>query len=343
MKRLLNTLFVSTQGTYLSKDGESVAVKIEGKIKLRIPILTLGSIVCFGNVTCSPYLMGFCAEKGVSISFLTEYGRFLARVAGPVSGNVLLRREQYRKADDENISTSIAESIITSKLINTRAVIERTLRDHGGKINITSLKKASASIKSSIRTISSTSNLHELRGIEGEAASMYFSGFDDLILSNKSSFHFRKRSRRPPMDNVNSMLSYLYTILMHDVRAGIESVGLDPAVGFLHRDRPGRYGLALDLMEEFRAFIADRMVLSLINREQVKPKDFTKTDAGAVHMDDGARKTLLVAYQERKQKEINHPFLNEKVKVGLLFHIQALLFARYIRGDLDGYPAFIWR
>jgi len=343
MKKHLNTLFVTTQGAYLAKEGETVVVKVEKEIRLRVPVHTIGGIICFGNVTCSPFLMGFCAERDVAISFLSEYGRFLARVQGPVSGNVLLRREQYRRADDMMISAEMARSVLTGKLANCRTVLQRALRDHSDKIDADKVKHASLHINSSLRELESDLSLNTLRGIEGDAAHVYFNVFDHLIISQKQDFFFQNRNRRPPLDNVNCLLSFLYTIVMHDVRSALESVGLDPAVGFLHRDRPGRPGLALDLMEEFRPFIADRLTLSLINLSQVQKKGFNKSESGAVLMDDETRKILLVAYQKRKQDEIMHPFIEEKVTIGLLFHMQALLLARYLRGDLDGYPPFIWK
>jgi len=343
MKKHLNTLFVTTQGAYLSKEGETVVVRVEKETRLRVPIHTLGGIVCFGNVFCSPFLMGFCAERDVAISFLTEYGRFLARVQGPVSGNVLLRREQYRWADDMDVSARIARSILTGKLANSRAVLRRALRDHPEKIDGPSVEEAARRLGHSLENVQAGPPLDTLRGIEGEAAHAYFSVFDHLIVSQKESFGFRERNRRPPLDRVNCLLSFIYTLLMHDVRSALETVGLDPAVGFLHRDRPGRPGLALDMMEEFRPFLADRLTLSLINLNQVQEKGFTRSESGAVLMDDETRKALLVAYQKRKQDEIYHPFIEEKVTVGLLFHMQALLLARFLRGDLDGYPPFIWK
>jgi CRISPR-associated protein Cas1 len=343
MKKHLNTLFVTTQGAYLAKEGESVIVRVEKETRLRIPVHTLGGIVCFGNVGCSPFLMGFCAERDVAISFLSEYGRFLARVQGPVSGNVLLRREQYRKADDMTFSAQMARSVLTGKLANCRTVLQRALRDHSDKMDADQVSYASRQISGSLRRLQEDVPLNSLRGIEGDAAHVYFNVFDHLITSQKQDFFFQDRNRRPPLDNVNCLLSFLYTLVMHDVRSALESVGLDPAVGFLHRDRPGRPGLALDLMEEFRPFIADRLTLSLINLSQVQKKGFKKSESGAILMDDETKKTVLVAYQKRKQDEIMHPFIEEKVTIGLLFHTQALLLARYLRSDLDGYPPFIWK
>ncbi len=343
MKKHLNTLFVTTQGAYLAKEGETVVVKVEKEIRLRIPVHTIGGIVCFGNVSCSPFLMGFCAENGVGLSFLTERGRFLARVQGPVSGNVLLRREQYRRADDTCASADVARSILTGKIANSRTVLQRALRDHADKMAADEVSFAVKRLGNHLDLLSQVQTLDALRGCEGDAAHLYFSVFDHLIVAQKEAFSFQERNRRPPLDNVNCLLSFLYTLLVHDIRSALESVGLDPAVGFLHRDRPGRPSLALDIMEEFRPFLADRLVLSLINLRQVQEKGFEKSDSGAVLMNDETRKKVLVAYQERKQEEIVQPFLDEKVTIGILFHIQALLLARYLRGDIDGYPPFIWK
>jgi CRISPR-associated protein Cas1 len=345
MKKLLNTLFITTQGAYLSKEGETVVVNVEKEVRLRIPIHTLGGIVCFGNVACSPFLMGFCAENGVGLSFLTEYGRFLARVQGPVSGNVLLRREQYRRADDHAFSAGMARMILTGKIANSRTVLQRAMRDHGGKNSMDTdrLGTAIQRLTSYLDLLEKDNHLDVVRGFEGDAAHTYFSVFNQLIVAQKDDFPFAERNRRPPLDNVNCLLSFIYTLLVHDIRSALETVGLDPAVGYLHRDRPGRPGLALDIMEEFRPFIADRLALSLINLKQVQTKGFKRMDSGAVLMNDETRKTVLVAYQERKKEEINHPFIDEKVSIGMLFYVQALLFARYLRGDIDGYPPFIWK
>ncbi len=343
MKKHLNTLFVTTQGAYLSKEGETVVVKVEKEIRLQVPIHTIGGIVCFGQVSCSPFLMGFCAAHDVGLSFLSENGRFLARVQGPVSGNVLLRRQQYRLADDEEHSSDVARSILTGKLANCRAVLQRTLRDHAEKVNSEEIKAASDRLRNGLQIMQNERSLDALRGIEGDAAHTYFTVFDHLIVSQKEDFFFNERNRRPPLDKVNCLLSFIYTLLMHDVRSALESVGLDPAVGFLHRDRPGRPSLALDLMEEFRPFIADRLTLSLINLTQVQKEGFKTTENGAVIMNDETRKIVLVTYQKRKQEEILHPFIEEKVTIGILFHIQAMLMARYLRGDLDGYPPFLWK
>ncbi|HQN03443.1 MAG TPA: type I-C CRISPR-associated endonuclease Cas1c, partial [Rectinema sp.] len=276
MRKLLNTLYVTSQGSYIHKEGETIIVEREQQKVLQLPVHTLGGIVCFGNVLCSPFLLGFCAEHDISISFLTEYGSFLASVRGPVSGNVLLRREQYRIADNSEKSAKIAANIVTGKLMNSRLVMNRAIRDHGDKIDIATIRRASSSIYRLIEEVALAVDLDEIRGIEGMAASEYFAVFNQLIVDQKEDFVFNERNRRPPLDPVNALLSFIYTLLVHDVRSALETVGLDPTVGFLHRDRPGRPGLALDLMEEFRPVIADRLVLSLINRRQVAPNGFKK-------------------------------------------------------------------
>jgi CRISPR-associated protein Cas1 len=343
MKKLLNTLYVTTQGAYLGREGETVVVRVEQETRLQLPIHTLSGIVCFGQVSCSPFLLGFCAERGVGVSFLTENGRFLARVQGPASGNVLLRRQQYRWADDGARSAELARSFLIGKIANSRTVLQRALRDHGEKAGAAALGGAAGRLRFSLDQLPSADSLDALRGIEGESAATYFGVFNHLITSQKEEFQFHERSRRPPLDKVNCLLSFLYTLLMHDIRGALESVGLDPAVGFLHRDRPGRSSLALDLMEEFRPVLADRLALSLVNLGVAKKSGFRQTETGGVVMDDDTRKALLVAYQKRKQEEINHPFLGEKIEIGLLPFAQALLLARHVRGDLDGYPPFIWR
>lgn len=343
MKKHLNTLFVTTQRAYLSKANETVVVKVEGEVRLQLPIHTIGGIVCFGSVSCSPYLMGFCAEKGVALSFLTEQGRFLARVHGPVSGNVLLRREQYRWADDPVRSANMARYFIVGKIANCRTVLQRVLRDHSGKVEENGLRRTVILLGRCLERCNHESDLEVLRGIEGESAHAYFAVFDNLIVAQKDAFSFMERNRRPPLDNVNCLLSFLYTLLTHDARSALETIGLDPAVGFLHRDRPGRPSLALDLVEEFRPFLADRLALSLINLRKVQGRGFKVMESGAVKMEDDTRKAVITAYQERKQEEIIHPFLEEKTTVGLLMHMQALLMARHVRGDMDGYPPFVWK
>ncbi len=343
MKHLLNTLFVTTQGTYLARDGETVLVRVEKENKLRVPIHTLGSIVCFGQVTCSSPLMHLCADRGVSICFLSSYGKFWARVHGPVSGNVLLRREQYRRADDPCFSASTSRNMVAAKIANCRTVLLRALRDHKETVDGQALKAATDELARVGKALLRDSTLETIRGYEGEAARAYFAVFDELITTAKNDFKFQQRTRRPPLDNVNALLSFIYTLLVNDIVSSLETVGLDPAVGYLHRDRPGRPGLALDLMEELRPFLADRLTLSLINRQQVQAKGFTSTETGAVIMDDDTRKEVLTAYQQRKQEEIQHPFLNERIPIGLLPYVQAMLFARHLRGDLEAYAPFFWR
>jgi len=359
MQRLLNTLYVTTQGAYLAKDGEAVAVRVEHETRLRVPLHGLGGVVCFGQVGASPALLGACAEEDVGVSFLTENGRFLASVRGPVSGNVLLRRAQYRRADAPEGRALLARCFVQGKILNARAVVRRAVRDHGdgpdeadacdrgggpdGTRRCVSLEAAALGLTDMAGRAARAPSDDVARGIEGEAAAAYFGVFNELILPRDEAFVFGGRSRRPPLDAVNCLLSFIYTLLAHDIRSALEAVGLDPQVGYLHRDRPGRPSLALDVMEEFRPWLADRLVLSLINRRQVKPGDFTRGGTGGVVMKDEARKTVLVAWQNRKQEEVTHPFIDEKVAIGLLPHVQAMLLARHLRGELDGYPPFLWR
>jgi CRISPR-associated protein Cas1 len=343
MKHHLNTLFVSTQGAYLAKEGQAVVVRVEKETRLRVPLHTLDGIVCFGQVSCSPYLLGLCGENGVAVTFMTEHGRFLARVNGFTSGNVLLRREQYRRADNAPAATEIARAVVLGKIANSRTVLLRAGRDHPDKTDVVALQRAVAHLERCLADAQRTTEVDTLRGVEGEAARAYFGVFNHLITAQKDGFAFHERSRRPPLDNINALLSFLYAMLAHDARAACEAAGLDAAVGFLHADRPGRPGLALDLMEEFRAFLADRLALSLINRRQVQASGFRRGETGGVEMDDATRKAVLVSYQKRKQEEIRHPFLGETITVGLLLHLQARLLARHLRGDLDAYPPFIWK
>lgn len=343
MRHLLNTLFVTTQGAYLAREGETVLVRVERETRLRIPIHTLDGIVCFGQVSCSPPLMEMCGGRNVLISFLSEHGRFWAQVHGPAHGNVLLRREQYRRCDDDVKCASVARSIVIAKISNCRTVLLRAARERSEDDGTRALDAAAGRLARLLDELEKPWTLNVVRGKEGDSAREYFSVFDHLITAQKEDFFFRGRNRRPPLDNMNALLSFTYALLTHDVTSALEAVGLDPAVGFLHRDRPGRPGLALDLMEEFRPFLADRLALSLVNLRQVNGKGFTKTETGAVTMDDATRKELLKAYQARKQEEITHPFLGEKIAVGLLPYAQALLMSRYLRGDLDAYPPFLWR
>lgn len=346
MRRHLNTLFVTLDGVFLSKDGAAVDVRHENKSKLRVPLHNLDGIVAFGWDTCaSAQLMAACAEAKVSLSFHSPYGKFLACATGFTSGNVLLRREQYRKADDAEASAAIARYVIAAKVANTRHVLLRALRDHGdsedprGQV----LRQTADYLAQRLKSLPRTSTLDALRGVEGDCAQAYFKNFQYLISSDDPFFTFNGRSKRPPMDAVNALLSFLYSILTHDLRSACESCGLDPQVGFLHRDRPGRPSLALDLIEEFRPIMADRLALSLINRRQLSKRDFEIHASGAVTLKDDSRKVVLQAYQERKQTEIHHAFLDERTTIGLLPHLQARLLARYLRNDLDAYPAFLWK
>lgn len=343
MKRHLNTLFVTTDGAYLKKDGQSVVVSVDRETKLRLPLHNLDGIVCFGNVMCSPFLMGACAKAGVSISFLTMYGGFMAAVNGFSPGNVLLRREQYRWADRPEQTLNLAQNFVAAKIANSRNALLRAARDTTIPESKTVMQKTAKRMAHGIVAARQSRSLDSLRGIEGESANNYFSVFNHMIAPRVEGFEFAGRSRRPPLDRINALLSFLYSMLTHDARSACEATGLDAAVGFLHRDRPGRPGLSLDLIEEFRAFVADRLALSLINRKQIQAKDFEITESGAVLLKDKPRKAVLTAYQKRKQDTITHPFLGEKTTVGLLVHLQARLLARYLRGDLDDYPPFLWR
>ncbi len=341
MRKLLNTLYVTTPGAYLSKDGENVVIKVENQERFRIPVHNIEGIVCFGFMGASPSLMALCAERNISISFLSENGYFLGRVTGPVSGNVLLRRKQYRLADDKQFSCSISNIFIAGKISNSKTVLQRAMRDHPDEASRTEMESAIHTLGIKQKQALKCIDNEILRGIEGEAANNYFGVFNHLIIAQKADFIFNGRNRRPPMDNVNAILSFVYMLLMHEVRSALESVGIDPCVGFLHTDRPGRQSLALDMMEEFRPYLADRLVLSLINRKQVDAKGFESREAGGILMNDTTRKDILTAWHKRKQEEIMHPFLNVMVPIGLLPYCQALLLARYIRGDIDNYPVFI--
>lgn len=338
MKKLLNTLYITRQESYLHKERETIVVK-NGDEKLgQFPALTIGNILCFGQVSVSPFLMGYCAEQGIGLSFYTEYGRFLARVQGKQTGNVLLRRVQYRWADNPEKSVSVARLMVAAKIANCRSVLLRELRNHGENAV---LLMASERLATSLRRVKHASSVEEAMGIEGDAASTYFSVFNELLRG--SGFALGGRVRRPPTDPVNALLSFVYSLVTQECVSALQGVGLDPFVGFLHKDRPGRVSLALDLLEEFRAPWADRFVLTLINRRQVQSNDFVVEASGAVRLTDNARKSLLTAYQERKQVEIKHPYLDEQVPVGLLPHCQALLLARHIRGDTELYTPYLMK
>jgi CRISP-associated protein Cas1 len=346
MRRLLNTLYVTSETSWLHKDGENVVLEVESTERARLPIHMLGGIVCFGHVMMSPALMGHCAASGITISFLGMYGKFLARVEGPVAGNVLLRREQYRRSDDAAACAALVRNLLVGKIHNQRAVLQRALRDHGSSHEPEAaqhLDDAQRSLGHILDRLLHEDAVDTLRGLEGDAARRYFEVFDLLIRVPDPAFRFAGRSRRPPRDRVNALLSFLYTIVTHDCRSALETTGLDPAVGFLHRDRPGRPGLALDMAEEFRPVLADRLALSLINRKQISANDFVMAESGAVTLKDDARKTVLTAYQERKRETLLHPFIKESADLGLFPWLQAQLLGRHLRGDLDAYPPFLWK
>lgn len=342
MKKLANALFITTPETYLSLDGENIVVKREDENTVRLPLHNLENIVCFGYSGASPGLMGACAERNIGLCFLTPNGRFLARVSGKVYGNVLLRKKQYAISEQEDNCVSIASSFLLAKVANCRKVIERALRDHAMLVDVSALNQASAALKDILTVIPECQSTSDLMAFEGSAAKLYFNVFNQLILQQREDFFFDDRTRRPPLDNMNSLLSFLYTILANEVASALETVGLDPYVGFLHKDRPGRPSLALDVMEELRPVFADRLALSLVNRQQISGKGFTKKESGGILMDDETRKTVLKAWQERKRDEIVHPYLKEKILFGLIPHVQAMLLARHLRGDLDAYPPFFW-
>lgn len=343
MRKLLNTLYVTSPDVYLSLDGENVVVFREEDILLRVPLHTLESILYFGYKGASPALMGACAQRNIRLSFLTPNGRFLAAACGRSRGNVLVRTEQVRVADDLQVRVSYARNFLFGKVYNARWMLERAVRDHGLRLEGTRVKQVSLQLAAALPEIRGCSDEERLRGLEGAAAEQYFGVFDHLILQNKEDFFFRGRNRRPPLDNVNALLSFVYTLLEHDCSSALEAVGLDAYIGFLHRERPGRTSLAEDLMEELRSVMADRFVLTLINNRLVSPKGFEKQESGTVRMDDETRKTLLTAWQKKKQEEITHPFLGEKIPWGLVPYVQAMLLNRCLRGDLDEYPPFLWK
>ena len=340
MRKLLNTLYVTTPEAYLSKDGLNVVITVKQEEVFRIPIINIEGIVTFGYMGASPGLMKLCVDNNVSLTFLSPQGKFIARVQGPTRGNVLLRTEQYRLSENEDFTLHISKLFIGGKIQNYRNILRRYERDYGSNDEIAAAVQALEVRK---RDLNRVQDFNQLRGIEGDAASVYFSVFHYLILNQKSDFPFNGRNRRPPKDAVNAMLSFVYTLIANDVAAALETVGLDPYVGFLHALRPGRTSLALDVMEELRAYLGDRLVLSLINRRQVSAKDFLFQGDESVIMTDSCRKVLLTAWQARKKEMIVHPYLNEKIPIGLLPYVQSMLLARYLRSDLDDYPVFLIR
>lgn len=343
MKHLLNTLYILSEDVYLSLDGENVVANREKQAVARYPLHTLQNIVTFSYAGASPALMGACAERQIGLALCTPRGRFLARICGEVSGNVLLRREQYRAADDPVQCCRISRTMIFGKLFNARWSIERTRRDHGLRVDGEKLSAAARQMQALLPQVREETSPERLRGLEGVGASAYFGVFDEMILGDKEAFAFRGRSRRPPLDAVNALLSFAYSLLAHDCASALESVGLDSYVGFLHRDRPGRESLALDLMEELRPCMADRFVLTLINNRRVKASDFLYAESGAVLLTEDGRKLFLQSWQEKKKEMLTHPYLGEKLSWGMIPYIQALLLARYLRGDLDAYPPFLWK
>lgn len=343
MRKLLNTLYITSEDAYLTLDGETICVFIDKEKKGQFPLHTLESIISFSYSGASPALMGACAKRNINLAFFSPYGKYLCRVTSENTGNVLLRKQQYRISDDQNMSCVIVRNCILGKVFNCRWSVDRTLRDHELRVNAEKCGHAVECLTAAMKRIRTETNLNSLRGIEGEAASVYFSIFDELILNQKENFYFRGRNKRPPEDFTNAMLSFGYTLLANDCAAALEGVGLDAYVGFMHRDRPGRKSLALDMMEELRPILVDRLVLTLINNRQIRPNHFIKTESGAIQFTDEGKKTFLNAWQQRKRETLTHPYLGEKICWGLVPHIQALLLARYLRNDIDGYPPFLWK
>jgi CRISP-associated protein Cas1 len=342
VKHLLNVLYVVSEGSYLSVQGETICVHVGGEEKVRVPVHTIESVVCLGHTTVSTPLLGFLGEKGISLSLLSTTGHFYARMEGPVHGSVLLRTAQYAAAANQAHRRQLAYAFVLSKIANARSTLLRSAREAGACEAGSKLRAGAEGLASIAAGLSPEADVDHLRGCEGAAAYQYFACFDEMIVANKQSFYFRGRSRRPPMDNVNALLSFLYTLLVHDTKSALESVGLDPAVGFLHAMRPGRPALSLDVAEELRSPLCDRLALGLINLKQLKPSDFEQS-ATAVLLSDAARRTVIGAWQRRKREEIMHPFLGEKVPIGLIPFAQARLLARYLRGEMDCYPPFRWR
>ena len=343
MRRLLNTLYVMTEDAYVSLDGENVVIQ-KGEDEIgRFPLHSLEGIICFSYRGASPALMGACAERDIELCFMRPNGRFLARVSGGSRGNVLLRKTQYRVSEDPEASLAIGRNMLIGKLYNARWVLERATRDHAISVDVARLKEAAGRIQTRLRSIGEADDIDTIRGLEGGAAAEYFGVFQELIMRKEEAFTFRGRNRRPPLDRVNAMLSFAYVLLAGECTSALESVGLDPYVGFVHGDRPGRKSLALDLMEEVRAVVADRAVLNCINNRIVDAQMFEKSGSGAVSLAEKGRKVFLKAWQERKRETLTHPFLKEKIPWGLVPYVQSLLLARYLRGDLDAYPPFLWK
>lgn len=343
MKHLLNTLFILSEDIYLTLDGENVVANRDKQIVARYPLHTLQNIVTFSYAGASPALMGACAQRQIGFALCTQGGKFLARVCGGSAGNVLLRRTQYRAADDPAQSCQISRTMIFGKLYNARWSIERTRRDHGLRVDGERLSEVSRQIYELLPQVKAETSSERLRGLEGVGSAAYFGVLNDMVLGDKETFYFHGRNRQPPLDAFNALLSFAYSLLAHDCASALESVGLDSYVGFLHRDRPGRSSLALDLMEELRPCMADRFVLTMINNRVIHAADFLKTESEAVLLTDTGRRTFLKNWQEKKKETLTHPYLGEKLQWGMIPYIQALLLARYLRGDLDAYPPFLWK
>lgn len=343
MKKLLNTLYITNPDYYLSLEGETVTVLSDKKKIGKIPLHNLESIITCGYMGASPALMGKCAQEGISIIFLSRNGKFLARIVGEQYGNVILRKTQYRVSECEEESLKLAKCFIMSKLYNSRWILERAIRDHKLRVDTGALKSASLTLKNSLNSSYECKSMGSLRGIEGEAASIYFGVFNELILQQEEDFSFESRSRRPPLDRVNALLSFAYVLLTSMCTSALESVGLDPYVGFMHTIRPGRKSLALDLVEELRSVFADRFVITLINKKLILSKHFIEQEDGAVLLNDEGKKIFFKYWQQKKLEVIEHPYLKEKVEWGMVPYVQALLLSRYLRGDLDSYPAFFWK
>jgi len=337
MRQVLNTLYVMTQGAYLHLERETLKLDVEKQTKLRVPMHHIGSIVLFGNVLVSPFALHRCAEDGRSVVLMSEHGRFKARLEGGQSGNVLLRRAQHQLLDDPKRMLELMRMVVAGKLQNSRAVLLRGAREARSETDASVLKQAANTLAASIRNLPNAKDGDAVRGVEGQAARVYFDAFNALIRANREDFAMRGRNRRPPRDRLNALLSFLYALLTNECVAALESVGLDPQVGYLHVLRPGRPALALDLMEEFRSILADRLALTLINRQQIRANDFEERPGGSVQMSDDARKTILTAWQQRKQDEIQHEQLNQRIPLGLMPMVQARLMARFIRGEADAY------
>jgi CRISPR-associated protein Cas1 len=343
MRQLLNTLYITTEGAYLHLDHDTLKIEVERETKLQVPLHHLGGVVCFGDVMVSPAAMRRCAEDGRAVVLLDRNGRFMARVEGPVSGNVLLRRAQHEASSDLLKATRIAKNIVAGKIQNTRQIVLRGARESSDESDAAMLKGTAEVLANALSRVATATELDYIRGIEGESARAYFASFDRMVTEDRQSFTLNGRTRRPPLDRMNALLSFLYALVRNDCVAAAEGVGLDPQVGFLHALRPGRAALALDLMEELRSVLADRLALTLVNRRQITAGDFLDRPGGAVHLRDEARKTVIVAYQTRKQEEIKHPVLDQRLPLGLVPHIQARLLARVLRGDMDEYVPFLYR